>query len=356
MLLLAPSAHAASTNVTPKIVNGGNASVTDFPFQALLYVTGSDPASPAGHPENNGGRFCGGVIRDATHVITAAHCVYDAFNPGQIDNPADVSVLVGTDDLAPQDGTAESAAASSLSFDPNYDPDLSLHDLALVTLATPLYNTPTAQIAPFSGFVTNAELEASSQLTVSGWGDTHSEPGSGSQTPVFLNHLQSAQVPFVQDQTCSSDYTFLDTDLVFCAGDAPGPTIADSCQGDSGGPIVFDTSTTPSHQYVLAGLVDSGFGCAQPHFPGIYTRLDNTDLQVWANGNPPGAPSQTNPATIAGGNQPGDTLTCQPGSWSDSSNLSYQFLDADGDVLGSGQTYTIQASDVGSSILCEVKA
>ncbi|HEY2602572.1 MAG TPA: hypothetical protein VGI67_13525, partial [Thermoleophilaceae bacterium] len=47
---------------------------------------------------------------------------------------------------------------------------------------------------------------------------------------------------------------------------------------------------------------------------------------------------------------------CQPGSWSDSSNLSYQFLDADGDVLGSGQTYTIQASDVGSSILCEVKA
>ena len=52
--------RASSTAAAP--------SITEFPFQVALY----DPR--AGTPAK--GFFCGGVILDATHVATAAHCLF----------------------------------------------------------------------------------------------------------------------------------------------------------------------------------------------------------------------------------------------------------------------------------------
>ncbi len=43
----------------------------------------------------------------------------------------------------------------------------------------------------------------------------------------------------------------------------------DTCQGDSGGPLMAFVNNV----WVLAGITSSGEGCAQPGFPGIYTRV-----------------------------------------------------------------------------------
>jgi hypothetical protein len=60
---------------------------------------------------------------------------------------------------------------------------------------------------------------------------------------------------------------------MLCAGEPAGGI--DACSGDSGGPLVVDVNTpaTPPADYVLAGLIDFGAGCAQAGFPGVYVRV-----------------------------------------------------------------------------------
>jgi len=355
---LAPVARA---DVKPRIVNGTGVNVTDVPFQALLFEAGTSPVSTG--PTDGGGRFCGGVVKDATHVITAAHCVFDVFRAGQVSNPSDVKVLAGTDDLSSPDLSEKTATATQIAFDPLYDPSTNVHDVALITVDPPLFTGSPSQngtdaIAPISFASTMPSVGAG--LTVSGWGDMSEEPADGSGTATFSNTLQKATVPLVDDTDCVNDYgpsgVPIDPMLLFCAGNQDeGSGITDSCQGDSGGPIV----TGSAGSYVLLGLVDSGIGCAQAGFPGIYTRLANSDLQTFLNSDPPPAPSQSTATTLSGGASPGQSLTCASGSWSGSPNFTYQFFNSAGTALTPASptaTYTVQASDISSRIQCEVEA
>lgn len=53
---------------------------------------------------------------------------------------------------------------------------------------------------------------------------------------------------------------------MICAGRMHSGGI-DSCQGDSGGPMVDKKSRQ------LIGIVSSGYRCAYPKFPGVYTKV-----------------------------------------------------------------------------------
>lgn len=268
---LGPTAKAS-------IVGGESASIADFPFQVALY----DPQ--AGSPA--AGFFCGGVIIDATHVITAAHCV-----AGGGGSSGEVAVLAGSTSLQPPDPGSVRDPVVVSTVDSHYDPTTSNSDIALLTLARPLWSGSSDPainglntIAPLPLDPSRASIDANPNVTpaitatASGWGDVNQAPG---HTASYPTSLRSVQLPLVSESTCEEQYATIEqpiTTSMICAGG--GRSHVDTCYGDSGGPLVVDHDT-PAHppgDYVLAGLVDFGNGCAQTGYAGVYTRISSPEI------------------------------------------------------------------------------
>ncbi|KAK4018585.1 hypothetical protein OUZ56_000631 [Daphnia magna] len=58
-------------------------------------------------------------------------------------------------------------------------------------------------------------------------------------------------------------------DHMICAS-YPGK---DTCTGDSGGPLLVQDM--PGAKWIQVGIISWGIGCADPDFPGVYTRISS---------------------------------------------------------------------------------
>ncbi len=283
------------------IVDGSPASITEFPFQVALY----NPR--AGSPAK--GFFCGGVILDATHVATAAHCLFG--ERGQHTPPAEIEVLAGSTYLEPADPGSVRDAVVAAKVDPAYNPAASDYDVGVLQLARPLWSGPApaldgqSTIAPLAldaalaeARTAGAQTAASAnqgatvpvQALVSGWGDLNPQPGG---SPSYPMRLRKTRVPLVAATLCEEAYATIEqpiTARMMCAGGAPGEGQghADSCYGDSGGPLVAPGSAGGSSPDgdVLLGLVDFGNGCGQAGYPGVYLRIADPAVARFLGGPP----------------------------------------------------------------------
>jgi len=143
---------------------------------------------------------------------------------------------------------------------PAFNENTNNHDLALIKLSSRSALKP----VPLIG-ASNKLAKPGTAATVIGWGLL--EEGGGAS-----NKLMQVTVPIISNDSCSAYYNLGGislTDNMICAG----INGKDSCQGDSGGGIfATDQQTGKDH---IVGIVSFGIGCAQPEFPGVYTRVSN---------------------------------------------------------------------------------
>jgi hypothetical protein len=232
------------------IVNGSPAAPGEYPAQGFLQVDTDG--------DGLGDSQCGGTLVGNRYFLTAAHCVDDGtgvpFPPTRF--------LVGLGNVKVSQ-IADVYDVVSVEENAAFDLGTNGNDTAMLKFSRPAPYTPPRVIGVDDG----PQWAAGTSARIVGWGST----SSGGPTS---DDLLEADVPIVADGACSASYgTGFDPTTMVCAGDG----VHDTCQGDSGGPLMVPDGG----ELVLAGITSWGIGCADPSYPGVYTRIGAPGINAW---------------------------------------------------------------------------
>ena len=199
---------------------------------------------------------CGGTLIAPDVVLVAAHC----------GDWSERQVIVGAYRLNRVTQGAKLRICTKWIPDPlcSFTNDGAVHDFALCKLNEPVdIDNSTIRLE------INAESSVPSDddaLYTMGFGTT-------SKDGPVLHNLLDVKVLFVTNEKCNaaSSYDGRIKDVMLCAGESG----MDSCQGDLGGPLVKRTISNDGNTIVdtLVGVVSWGYGCGDPNFPGVYSRV-----------------------------------------------------------------------------------
>jgi len=237
-----------------RIVGGRPADPDEWPWLAALV-----------HKDGRGsGQYCGATLISDTHVLTAAHCIKPF-------KQSDIRVKLGEYDFEQEGETKDQTfTLASMKIHERYDDVTFENDIAILKLngvATRSESVWPICLPPPDEQFTNR------RAFVIGWGTIYFGG------PVS-NTLQEVNVRVWENSQCAANYAQLDRnviDTMLCAGE----TNRDSCQGDSGGPLNCMNPATQTWE--LCGVVSWGARCAEPDFPGVYTRV--TKYLSWIRNN-----------------------------------------------------------------------
>jgi len=226
-----------------RIIGGVTAVKGAYPWQVNL------------HYGNN--QFCGGTIIDDHHVLTSALCLYKSDLNKFI-------VIVGDHDLSKWEKTQQHLHIKTAVKHPQFNWWTKNNDIAIIKTREKIvfnkYVQP-ACTARKSNF-----YKPGTKVLVTGWGKW-----KGQQKP---QKLQAAQMVVYDFKKCNRNYKNTGsaglTSNMFCANNAQGSRVMDTCLGDNGGPVMVERKG----KFILTGIVSwNASRCAQRGLPGVHTRV-----------------------------------------------------------------------------------
>lgn len=299
-------------------------------------------------------RDCTGVIIDATHVVTAAVCLFAGS-----DTPAAPSALLvaaGVSNFFAPIATdaQQTSSVSSFRIFPTYvygSTDFS-DDVAVLTLTPPLALTgPAVQSTALPSPHTPAQ--GGEAVTIAAFGGE--SPGAAP------SGLLESMTATLDPQAVCGDYT-------------EGTLIADhnatarcfvshsstTCTGDSGAGV-FTAGGTPTLIGIVVGPTS---GLCQTGGQNTFIYLAAPEILSFIQGSdsPPVAPRRTSSTKVnLDWSSPivvGAKITCSTSDWKVAVHVSYSFQNAaNGKVLqtGTSASYVVKPKDVGIEILCQAR-
>lgn len=228
--------------------NGGVSDPGEYPWMAAIVNAKDDE------------QFCGGVVLDQSHVLTAAHCLIRK-------RQADIAVVLGEYDLTKPDETrSQKFKVVSIRRHERFDMHTYENDIAIFTLDRPaVFNTyvwPVCLPEP-----SDMKNMINKTAVVTGWG-TMSYGGPAATV------LMEVGIPLWSNSECQKRYSQPILKTAVCAGGYEGGK--DSCQGDSGGPLMIQRQ---DGRWANIGVVSYGIKCGAPMQPGVYTKV--TEYLDW---------------------------------------------------------------------------
>uniref|UniRef100_A0A8C1WSI5 Zgc:123295 n=1 Tax=Cyprinus carpio TaxID=7962 RepID=A0A8C1WSI5_CYPCA len=235
-----------------RIVGGKNATAGVWPWQVSIHLSflGTDY-----------GHFCGGTLINKDWVLSAAHC-FQWFN-------ASYTVMYfGRLNQSGSNPYETNRTASRNINHPNFTISNLDNDIALIQLSSSV--TFSDYIKPVCLAAAGSVFGGGTESWVTGWGKLQS---GGTQLP---DTLQEVMIPVVNNSACANAYKGIRniTSNMICAG-LLNQGGKDSCQGDSGGPMLSKKGSL----WIQSGVVSFGQGCADPKYPGVYSRV--SQYQDW---------------------------------------------------------------------------
>lgn len=252
------SLSLSALEVDSYIVNGTDTSTSTYPSYARLYYN-----------EYGNYGYCGGTFIDATHVLTAAHCVDQ-----NADNISEVDLLftVAIPNLDDEDDASNATKyyVSKFYIHEDYDRDqVFLNDIAILELESAV------NISSYTQFASDQNLYRADGVNETFVAVGHGNTKTGEDNTTLL---QEATLTYLANSSCTEYKVGGASESQLCmSGDIDvGSGLRNStCQGDSGGPLYWNGKQVGITSYgPLAGC-----GLATVTATSVFTEV--TDYSGW---------------------------------------------------------------------------
>lgn len=253
--------------VTPYIVNGSYASVSDFPSMASLFIDRIDYDGVY-----STGAYCGATILDPTHILTAAHCIY-----GNEEGQLFTTVVPQLEDTSEfPHGNIQKSRVVEVYYRSDYSDnssDLWRNDVAVLKLESALNIDSVNDVVKRPS--NDSYRNVVNDFVAVGHGNTRSNFDA-------TTILQGVSLTYVDNTECASafkDGSVLTDNQICFKGDysASSNLFGGTCQGDSGGPVYW----LDGSDYRQVGITSFGPGtCGEsPRVTSVFTEI--LDYEAW---------------------------------------------------------------------------